>query len=53
MHVQTHSQTQQNTQTLPSTSENIVEEADNKHVTGEIERLIEKALAFQQIEMFA
>ena len=53
MHVQRHSQTQQNKQTLPSTSENIAEEADNRHATGEIEKLIEKALSFQRTEMFA
>ena len=53
MHVQTSSQTQQHKQTLPSTSENMAEEADNRHAIDEIEQLIEKALARQQTEMFA
>ena len=44
---------QQNKKTLPSTSENIAEEADSRHATSEIEKLIEKALAFQWTEMFA
>ena len=53
MHVQTHSQTQKHKQTLPSTLEKMVEEADNRHATNEIEQLIEKALARQRTEMFA
>ena len=53
MHVQTHSQTQKHKQTLPSTLEKMVEEADNRHATDEIDQLIEKALACQRTEMFA
>ena len=45
MPVQTHSQTQQHKQTLPSTLEKMAEEADNRHATDETEQLIEKALA--------
>ena len=44
MHVQTRSQTQQHKQTLPSTSEKMSEEADNRHATDKTEQLIEKAL---------
>ena len=47
MPVQTHSQTQQVKQMLPSTSEKMVEEVDNRHATNEIEQLIEKALPCQ------
>ena len=53
MHVQTCSQTQQHKQTLPSTSEKMTEEADNRHATEETEKLIERALAHQRIEMFS
>ena len=35
MPVQTHSQTQQNKQTLPSTVENMAEEANNRHANDE------------------
>ena len=52
MTVQTHSQSQQHKQTLSSTSENMTEETDNRHATDETEKLIEKALALQRIEMF-
>ena len=45
MLVQTRLQTQQHKQTLPSTSEKMVEEADDRHATDEIEKLIEKGLA--------
>ena len=53
MHVQTCLQTQQNKKTLPSTSKNMVEEADNRHATNKKEQLIEKALAFQRTEIFS
>ena len=52
MHVQTRSQNQQFMQKLPSTSENMVEEADNRHATNEREQLIEKTLDRQWTEMF-
>ena len=52
MPVQTCSQTQQNKQTLPSSSKKMVKEADNRHATDEIEQLIEKALACQRTKMF-
>ena len=52
MLVQTRSQTQQLKKTLPSTSEKMVEEADNRHATNEIEQLIKKSLARQRTEMF-
>ena len=45
MPIQTCLQTQQHKKTLPSTSEKMVEEADNRHATGEIEQLIEKHMA--------
>ena len=47
MHVQTRSQTQKHKKTLPSTSKNMVEEADNRHATDKTKQLIEKALAHQ------
>ena len=47
MHVQTRSQTHQHKQTLPSTSENMAEESNNRHVTDETEQLIEKSMAHQ------
>ena len=47
MFVQTHSQTQQHKQTLPSNSENMVEEADNRHATDKTEQIIEKELTCQ------
>ena len=47
MHVQTCSQSQKHKKMLPSTSEKMVEEADNRHATDEAEQLIEKALACQ------
>ena len=53
MVVQKHSQTQQQKHTLSSTSENMAEEAENRHATDETEQLIEKALAGQRTEMFA
>ena len=52
MPVQTRSQSQQHKQTLSSTSEKMTEETDNRHVTNEIEQLIEKYLARQRMEMF-
>ena len=52
MHVQTRSQTQQHKQTLPSNSEKISEEVDNRDATDETEQLIANALARQQTEMF-
>ena len=53
MLVPTRSQTHQHKKTLPSTSEKMAEEEDNRHATDETEKLIEKELALQQIEMFA
>ena len=53
MHVQARSQTQQHKHTLPSTSEKMAEEANNRHATNEIEQLIEKALARQQTKIFS
>ena len=47
MHVQTRSQTQQHKHTLPSNSENMVEEEKNRHVIYETEKLIKKSLARQ------
>ena len=45
MHVQTRSQVQQHKHTLPSNSEKMVEEANNRHATDETKQLIEKSLA--------
>ena len=45
MHVQTRLQIQQHKQTLPSTSEKMTEETDNRHEIDETEQLIEKLLA--------
>ena len=45
MVVQTRSQTQQHRHTLSLTSENMAEEADNRHATDETQQLIEKSLA--------
>ena len=53
MLVQTHSQTQQHKQTLPSTSEKMTEEVDNRHATEETKQLIEKVLTRQGTKMFA
>ena len=53
MPVQTCSQAQQHKKTLPSTSEKMVDEANNRHATDEIDQLIEKALARQRTEMFS
>ena len=47
MYVQTRSQSQQHKQTLPLTSKNMAEEADNRHATDETEQLIEISLARQ------
>ena len=62
MLVQTHSQTQQYRQMLPSTFEyppvrnthpKIAGEADKIHATEETEQLIEKGLARQRTKMFS
>ena len=53
MHVQTRLQTRQHKVTLSSTSENMVEEADNRHVIDEVDQLIEKALALQGTKIFS
>ena len=53
MPIQTRMQAQQNKQTLPSTSQKMVKEVDNRDATDEIEQLIEKELAHQRTEMFA
>ena len=53
MLVKTHSQTQQHKKTLPSTSEIMVEEIDNRHATNKTKKLIEKELAREQNEMFS
>ena len=42
MHVQTCMQTQQQKHTLPSTSKNMAEEANNRHATNETKQIIEK-----------
>ena len=47
MHVQTRSQVQQHKHTLPSNSEKMVEEANNRHATNNTEKLIEKSLGLQ------
>ena len=52
MPIQTHSQTQQHKQTLPSTSEKMVEEEEYRHATDRTEKLIEKSLAHHGTEMF-
>ena len=46
MHVQTCSKTQKKNKTLPSTSENMVEEVNNRHATDETKQLIKNSLAF-------
>ena len=53
MHVQTCTETQQQKHTLPLTSENMAEEADNRHATNEREKIMEKSLACQRTEIFA
>ena len=45
MHVQTRLQNQKHKKTLPSTSEKMAKEVDNRHATNKIEKLIEKELA--------
>ena len=42
MHVQTRLQTRQHKQALPSTSEKMAKETNNRHATDETEQLIEK-----------
>ena len=52
MLVQKFSQTKQHKQTLPSTSENMVEEADNRHAIDETKQLIKKELDHERTEIF-